>query len=491
MNVSQSSSLSLARKLRAPLSFLLFAIPSQILAATLNLGIGQQEVLTFDALAKSASVDRTGIIDVAKGETKSVILVTGKSEGSASLKISLDDGKTVVYDVNVARNTKNTFSNMLNRLRRAPGISIENQNNKFIVSGQFRNRSDQLILQAALRDYPGLIVDTTDPEIVESNAVVKAINRVLADNDIGNLQAHAYGQIIALEGSPKNDTQKALALRIARIISPGIEDHVSTDSNGAPAIAIEVLFIEASKTNSKTYGISGPQAQFAGKSQTTDDGFVSGTASGFNAERVLGARNLSWHVGSLSAFLKLQQAKGSSRVVSNPKLIARSGQKASFESGGAFYLPQESAGSDGVRTKTYTQQATGIQLAIEPRIDTIGQIDSKIKATITDVAEKAPDAPPTLTKSNLETAVTIPSGQSILLSGLTMKKAVKNISRVPLLADIPIVGELFKVRDQSFIDKEVAVIVTMKRVAPTDNRAQVADQLLDTSDDDVSFSFFD
>ncbi|MCX6116668.1 MAG: type II and III secretion system protein [Proteobacteria bacterium] len=320
---------------------------------------------------------------------------------------------------------------------------------------------------------------------------MKAINRVLADNDISNLQAHAYGQIIALEGSPKNEAQKALALRIARIISPGIEDHVSTDSNGAPSIAIEVLFIEASKSNNKVYGVRGPQSLFAGSGEYSGNGMVKATSSGFNAQRVLGARNLTWHVGSLSAFLQMQQQKGSSRVVSNPKLISRSGQKATFESGGAFYIPQRE-NVEGKEVTTFQQQQTGIMLSIEPKIDTIGQIDSKIKTTIVDIGEKSgTDAPNNLIKSNLETAVTIPSGQSILLSGLTMKKASKSISRVPLLADIPLVGELFKVRDKAFVEKEVAVIVTMKRVAPTDNRAQVADQLLDTSDDDVSFSFFD
>ena len=77
------------------------------------------------------------------------------------------------------------------------------------------------------------------------------------------------------------------------------------------------------------------------------------------------------------------------------------------------------------------------------------------------------------------------------MSGLTLKKARKTVSRVPLLADIPIIGELFKERVQEFEEREVAVIVTMKRVAPTENRAQVADQLFETSDNDVSFSFFD
>ena len=460
-------------------------------AVPLSLGVGQQEALTFDSLAQSVSVDRSGIIDIAKGDTKSVVIVTGKNEGSAELTVKLDGGKKVSYQITVSPSTRNAFSSILTRLRKTSGVTIEQRGSKYVVSGQFRNRSDQLMLQSALRDFPGLIVDTTDPDIVESNAVVKAVNRVLAENDIANIQAHAYGNIIALEGSPKDDMQKALALRIARMISSGVEDHISTDSNGAPPIAIEVLFIESSKSNNKTYGIRGPQEAFGGAA-VPKSGIVSASSTAYNANRTLNKFNLNWQVGSLSAFLHLEQTKGNSRVVSNPKLITRSGQKATFESGGAFYIQQSVQGSDGTKTTTYVQQPTGIMLSIEPRIDAIGQIDSRIKTQIIDVAEKVgTDAVPNLLKSNLETAVTIPNGQSILLSGLTLKKARKSTTRVPFLADIPMIGELFKERNQMFEEKEVAVIVTMTRVAPSDNRAQVADQLLDTSDNDVSFSFFD
>lgn len=457
----------------------------------INLGVGQQEVLTFESLARSVNVSRSGVVEVSKGDTKSVVVLVGKSEGMTEVTVNLQDGKSISYDVTVSKSARSTFSALLSKLRNSPGISVDEQNGKYIVAGQFRTRSGQLALKNGMREFPGMLVDTTDPDIVESSSVVKAINRVLADNDISNLQAHAYGQIIALEGSAKNDTQRALALRIARTISPGVEDHVSTDSSGAPPIAIEVLFIEAAKTNNKTYGIRGPQGAFAGRPDA-ESGVVGASATGFNAGRQLGKHQLNWQVGNLTAFLRLEQEKGSSRVVSNPKLIARSGQKALFESGGAFYIPQEERTADGKILRSFVQQQTGITLTIEPKIDMIGQIDSVIKTTIVEVAEKSgTDAPPNLLKSNLETSITIPSGQSILLSGLTLKKARKTVSRVPFLADIPLIGELFKQRTQGFEEKEVAVIVTMKRVAPAENRAQVADQLLETSDNDVSFSFFD
>ena len=483
---------TLQKKLLTRYLLAAFTLISQAaFAVPLSLGIGQQEALTFEALAKSVSVDHTGVVDVSKGETKSVVVLTGKGEGTASVTIKLDDGKTIVYDVTVNRSSRNSLSSLVARLRRVPGITIEQQGSKYLVSGQFRNRSDQLVLQNALRDYPGLIVDTTDPDIVESNAVVKAVNRVLADNDIANLQAHAYGQIIALEGSPKDEPQKALAMRIARMIAPNIEDHVTMESNGAPPISIEVLFVESAKNNNKTYGIHGLQQNFAGV-ENKQTGPFRAESSGYSVSRQMGKQLVNWQVGSLAAFLRLEQTKSSSRIVSNPKLIARSGQKALFESGGSFWVIQEEVDSTGKTKRSYVQQQTGITLSIEPRIDAIGQIDSKIKTTITDTTERpSTDAPPNMIKSNLETAITIPSGQSILLSGLSYKKAKKSVSRVPLLADIPLIGELFKERTQEFEDKEVAVIVTMKRVAPSETRPQAAEQLLDTSDDDVSFSFFD
>ena len=177
-------------------------------AASLRLGKGQQEAINFDSMATSVSVAQVGIVDVVKGETKSVILVTGKSEGQTGITVKLEDGRTVTYDVTVSGNSRGSFSSIIARLRKATGVTVEQQGSKYLVSGQFRNRSDQLLLQNAVRSYPGLILDTTDPDIAESNAVVKAVNRVLADNDIGNLQAHAYGPIWHLKALRKTTCKK-------------------------------------------------------------------------------------------------------------------------------------------------------------------------------------------------------------------------------------------------------------------------------------------
>ena len=49
----------------------ILALSTDAFAIALKLGVGQQEALTFESIAKSVSVDRTGIVDVQKGETKS------------------------------------------------------------------------------------------------------------------------------------------------------------------------------------------------------------------------------------------------------------------------------------------------------------------------------------------------------------------------------------------------------------------------------------
>src|SRR5690606_18542128 len=91
----------------------------------------------------------------------------------------------------------------------------------------------------------------------DGNSVVSTINKVLAENDISNLQAESYGRLIVLQGSPRDAMQLELALRIARMIYPDIEDRVSKDSNGAPPLSIEVVFSEVQKKNDKTIGFNG------------------------------------------------------------------------------------------------------------------------------------------------------------------------------------------------------------------------------------------
>src|SRR5690606_32229989 len=146
------------------------------------------------------------------------------------------------------------------------------------------------------------------------------------------------------------------------------------------------------------------------------------------------------------------------------KLISRSGEKAKFNSGGTVFYQVSTSTPSGLAAN-YLPIEYGIDLGIEPLIDRLGQIDTKITTRVADLGERASEtAPPSITESKVETAVTIKNGQSILLSGLINKKESKSVTRVPLLADIPIVGELFKKREITKKEVELLILVTINRV---------------------------
>jgi pilus assembly protein CpaC len=95
----------------------------------------------------------------------------------------------------------------------------------------------------------------------------------------------------------------------------------------------------------------------------------------------------------------------------------------------------------------------------------------------------------------VKTTVTVKEGETIILSGLFNYSEDKEVTKVPLLGHIPILGELFKSR--SFVERktELAIYVTPRVIAPSGEAAkgmlEDAQKLYKEAEDSVSFSVFD
>ena len=308
---------------------------------------------------------------------------------------------------------------------------------------------------------------------------------------MANIRAHAYGKMIVLEGSAKDANQANLAVKIAKMIHGNIDVRLSEASKGGPAIAIEVVFIETSKSNEKNVGIS---LKLTTKPLFRPFKTVRQVSVCSNKTRseTRGDMTMNWNVGTLTGLLNLVQSTRDSRVLANPKLVARSGESASFFNGRTVMFTSDLA-SEGTVVRQISEKQIGIGLKITPILDATGQIDSKINVTVSDMAGKDADAElPETTSSTLDTAITIRDGQTILLSGLTRKSHAKSVQRVPGLADIPVVGELFKSRDITKQENELMILVSMYRVdADNENASQAGQKLFEKAGKDVNVSFFD
>lgn len=472
-------------------ALLIVAAPAALAEqASIELNLGETKTLDVKELAESVSLSRAGVVSVSKGASKQILVLIGKGLGQTDLTVRLASGTINTYAITV--NDPNALNKRVDAVRRilasAPELTVARQGNQVIVSGSVRSRAALQTLTSAKAQFPGLIVDATQKVLSETGTVVQTINRVLTENDIGNIQAMAYGRILVLEGSPKDESERELALRIAKMIAPEVEDRTSKTSSAAPSVNIEVLFVEVEKSNDLRVGLKDPSVIDGGVRKVPQD-----VLAGAQHKGVSGTNGkVAWQIGPLASFLQMVQKRASSRVLSNPQLISRSGEEAKFHSGGTVFIETQTKASNGDTLVQFKEIEFGIHLGVLPVIDRLGQIDVKLKTKVSELGStKASETLPTLLASEVNTAVTLKDGQSILLSGLVNKRNRKSVEKVPLLGDIPILGELFKSRHFEDDETELLILVTMNRVGGAAQKSDQANQLWKKGARDVEFSIFD
>lgn len=165
----------------------------------------------------------------------------------------------------------------------------------------------------------------------------------------------------------------------------------------------------------------------------------------------------------LSSDLNLLEERGVARVLAEPRLLARSGSRAEFLAGGEVPLPVTVDGQTTVIFKDY-----GVILNMEPIVHPQGFIATRIEIEVSNIdpAVQVMGIPGFQTRKT-DTYMNVESGQTVVLAGLLNRLDSKSVNRVPLLASVPILGELFKSRDFLNEETELVVFVTPSLVSPS------------------------
>ena len=183
----------------------------------------------------------------------------------------------------------------------------------------------------------------------------------------------------------------------------------------------------------------------------------------------------STNVSDLIRFLKTQ---GDVKSISNPKIMTLNNQPALISVGNElFYKIQSSAilqnntGSGLVsQGETIDSVFAGILLDITPEISDDGTITLKINPSISDTIDTVErdnggsrNIPPDLSRKQISSVVTVRDGQHVILGGLISSKSGKQISKVPLLGDLPLLDQLFK-REVKIENVEELVLILTPRI---------------------------
>ena len=199
----------------------------------------------------------------------------------------------------------------------------------------------------------------------------------------------------------------------------------------------------------------------AGTTPPTTGNFVNlpGTGAGFGAPATLA---LSLFNAAATRFIGLElsalegDAKG--KIVSAPRVVTASQKTATIESG--VEIPYQVATSSGA-TSVQFKKAT-LKLEVTPQITPEGNIILDIQVNKDSRGADAGDGVPTINTKNVKTQVLVENGGTVVIGGIFELTENDSESRVPVLGDIPGLGNLFKKRERSTSKQEMLVFITPK-----------------------------
>lgn len=181
---------------------------------------------------------------------------------------------------------------------------------------------------------------------------------------------------------------------------------------------------------------------------------VSGTLGGVMSFGVIGASS------QLDVVLKALLKKTHTKVLSNPRIITLNNQEAKILVGDRIpYLLTTSVPGSGQNQTTQFVEV-GVKLTVTPTINVDKRITLKIRPEVSSPKPTGQGLPPTVSTREAETVIMVRTGETVVIGGLIKEQTDKTTSQVPLLGDIPILGQLFKTSSDSKQRSELLVFVT-------------------------------
>ena len=173
--------------------------------------------------------------------------------------------------------------------------------------------------------------------------------------------------------------------------------------------------------------------------------------------------------GEITVLLDALAQNGSSRIITDQNLVTLSGRPAAFLSGGEFAVPT-TVGVNGVGAATTTFRGYGTSVIVVPTVIDNDLFRLQIVPEISKIdAGTTVGGIPGLSVSRVQTQVELREGQTIVLGGLIGRKESASNTRIPLLGEIPIVGEfLFHTKRATEDENELIMIATPEIVRAMD-----------------------
>ena len=369
---------------------------------------------------------------------KRALLPAGRAVAGLSLLLSLTpcSGPFAAETIRI----RPGFQQIIDR----PGVSRISVGNPEIVEAQPLPRGEGILVVGKKEGETDLVLwekgvrTEWRVEVGARKGTLVEETRAFAAAFPGLTVVEAGGSVIL--GGPVSTAQDKSVLQEYARAHPGVHLRLSLPEEKRTLLFYDLKIIEISRGETAQLGMRWPDAIPAKGTISVE----SGKGGAFSVGADFDAR------------LNLLMADGKARILSNPRLACESGGEAQFLAGGEIPIVIITPETRTVEWKTY-----GIILKIHPTMAEGGKIRTQVNAEVSTVdhGSGTSEVPAFLTR-RVSTHFSTPPGETVMLSGLVKSEVAKDVAKVPLLGQIPVIGELFKSRSFRENRTELAIFIT-------------------------------
>jgi len=197
----------------------------------------------------------------------------------------------------------------------------------------------------------------------------------------------------------------------------------------------------------------------------------SGVPERYSAEVPLTGGSISY--GTLrfeeyAAVIDFLNTNTNSKLISNPRILAMDNQEASISVGTRFPIPQITRGVGGQGdVVTFQYRDVSIALRVTPHVSDDETITLFVKPEVEEVIGQVTageNSAPITSKRTVETVVNLKNNETMVIGGLIRESTIETISKVWLLGDIPLIGNLFRHKNKTKTQTDLLIFITPRLV---------------------------
>ncbi len=466
-----------------------------VLSAAVPAAADQPTIMSVQT-GHSVILDVSGLSRVAVGDGRiagvvpigtSQVVINGKSAGHTTIFVWSRAGRQT-YEVTVTEQGFDDIAKLLRSAINEPDVQVVAFGANMIVRGTVPDTAAYERLNNVLDHFKGAKFSTSG----KSDGVI--LNTVSIAHPLGDLpnqlamiqgatgvriDPDAKGNVIVSGSVHDRVTAEHVLDRVKGLAGP----YLSTDGKIIDRLAmdttsqvdVKVYVLEVDRTAQSQLGLRLQTALLGGVATTSNPGGFSQGWTISSSTSIVGVENPNpnsffgnalgigaiGRVTQLAPTLDLLLTEGHARLLSAPELMTTPGNEATFLVGGQIPIPV----SSGLGTVSITYKDYGVRLNMTPTLLGNGSVETKLTPEVSELDQADAVilngyAVPGLKISRLQTDVITQSGESIVLGGLLRRVEQKSVQKIPLLGDLPILGQLFRSVSYQRNDSDVVFVMT-------------------------------